>query len=162
MIKTPTGVKYSPQSFRELDQCVTCGKVGTCGYGNNCESCTKENLPKCHVCGIILREGFKNFYTYDIREEHRDGENELKASKECVVEFIYEREPLYTKISDDMCSGCINWKSRMKDVCMTCDNDFDNTEDNYKLNGNQCPECAEIMNIDYSFEEDLVSVKSLL
>lgn len=163
MIKTPTGVRYSPKQFRKLNTCLICGRASRIKKESRCPSCIAENLKDCEVCGIILRSGVKTYYLYDIRAEHREGVN-FKASKEYVIEFSYEREPFYEKFTDTLCRQCFGWQLRIKYICMTCNLPFKNTEENYKLNGNQCGDCAGILEMQelsgspYSLG---VSVKSL-
>ncbi len=142
MIKKSTGVKFTPQEFRLLAQCVRCGKAGG-DFVEVCKSCSEANVPSCSMCEILMRNGVHKFYTYDIKEEHRSGEVGFKVSKELVREFEYEMEydnPLNT---ENLCGDCIGWQKDMKNRCRDCKKCFINTKENYQSNGNFCAKCSE-------------------
>ena len=141
MIKKFTGVKFTPQEFRLLVQCLRCGKASNM-IGDVCDNCLALALPECSMCEILLRNGTHKFYTYDIKEDHRSGEEGFKASKEFVREFEYivdYNNPLNTEM---LCGDCLGWQGRMKNRCKGCERCFINTRENYKANGNYCEKCA--------------------
>ena len=141
MIKKFTGVEYTPQEFRKLNQCLRCGKATTISKESLCEKCAKENLPNCEMCEIILKKGVKEHFLYDTKEYKREEDLIQKVSKELVKEFSWEEDNdnIYSKT---LCKSCQDWESRMRNICWLCDNSFINSRENYKLNGNMCPECA--------------------
>lgn len=141
MIKKETGVEFSPKDFRKLEQCVSCLKASHIKYGRKCEVCTGISFKYCENCECILREGLHQFYSYDNQEVHRELETEFLASKESVREFIFE-EVLLPLVNEKVCARCSELGfTGMKDICFWCDNDFSNSEVNYKLNGNTCEDC---------------------
>lgn len=142
MIKKQTGRKFTPDDFRKLNQCVQCGKASEIKKGELCPDCTALDLGKCEICEMVLRTGLQTYYTYDIQDDHRDTGVEFKANKASVKEFVYQEMPYHPKYSDNLCSGCVDWDKRMKDICWNCDNDFTNTKENYKTNGNMCELCS--------------------
>ena len=84
-----------------------------------------------------------SFYTYDNRDTYRDSGVQFLVSKELIREFSYEKLPSYPQVGiSDICLGCANIESRIKDICFWCDNDFNNNVENYKLNGNTCEDCV--------------------
>ena len=89
---------------------------------------------------IVLKTGEQKHYTYDIREIKRDEEKIQYLSKEPMREFV-ELEEVNNKYSDTLCVDCKDWEKRMKDICFLCDNDFSNSREHYKLNGNMCHKC---------------------
>ena len=114
----------------------------------------KNKLKDYKELKVVLRKGLHKFYTYDTREVHRDGSVEFNPIKELVREFTYHDYPAYEQYSDTMCVGCIGWEEKIKDVCWMCDNDFTNSRENYKLNGNMCEHCsARFENIDSNDKE---------
>lgn len=141
MIRKDTGVRLTPLEFRALNYCIGCGKMLQITYGSKCQECLEKNLVHCEMCEILLEKGIRKHYSYDIREDKRDEELIQKVSKELVREFL-ELEEIDNKFSDTLCKSCFGWEDRMKDICFMCDNDFSNSREHYKLNGNMCPECA--------------------
>lgn len=142
MKKKLTGVSFTPNQFRELHQCVECGKAGKYGEEQKCESCIKLNLKHCDMCEILLRNGVFAFYTYDIKEDHRENGVEFKANKERIREFIYYKE--YFEWHDQLCAECMGWEKNVKNKCWGTGVTFKNTKENYKLNGNMHPEYAQL------------------
>ncbi len=142
MTKKIAGRVFEPKEFRKYKQCLSCGFAILKNEKDNCYECIKKDLKFCEVCEIILRSGLQIYYSYDIREQTRSEDLKLKISKEPVREFIHREFPLYPKATEVLCTGCIDWKSMIKDICVWCDNDFVNGEENYKLNGNSCNECT--------------------
>lgn len=142
MIKKATGLKFTPEEFRKLEKCASCLKASPIEYGQKCEICSKINFRYCSHCECVLREGLHQFYSYDNRDNHRDADVEMLPSKELIREFVFEE--ILPPLSPDeiMCEGCKGWKSRIKDICFWCDNDFFNNEEHYKLNGNSCEVCV--------------------
>jgi len=145
MIKKTTGVTFTPQEFRELNQCVCCGKADKIQYGGFCSECSKINHKYCDICEVVLRKGKYKFYNYDNRDDRKEFDIKFKAIKKIVREFVTEEERDNFG-SEILCKDCIGWENRMKDICWKCDNDFTNTKENYKLNGNMCEECALLFN----------------
>lgn len=140
MVKKQTGRKLTPQEFRKLNNCVFCGKAETIPHGGRCEECAKIDFKHCEICELVLRTEPYTSYVYDIREDHR--EIEFKVNKEYVIEFVYSENPYYKKHSDTLCEGCVDWEKTMKDICWSCDNDFYNNKEHYKINGNLCEVCV--------------------
>jgi hypothetical protein len=141
MIRKHTGVIFTPKEFRELNYCVGCSKMLEIQFGGKCPECLEKNLQPCEMCEIMLESGKHKHYSYDIREDKRDGERVQYVSKKLVREFL-EIEEKDNKYSDTLCKFCQGWESRIKDICFLCDNDFVNSREHYKLNGNMCPECS--------------------
>lgn len=138
MVKNPTGVTYTPKEFKKMVQCLRCGKACTKLDDGLCDSCKMVNAKPCKTCEILLRQGECRFYSYDIKEFHRE-EGKFTASKELVREFSCDKA--YVKESDDYCVSCLNedLESLRKDWCYICNAHFNNTVENYKANGNFCP-----------------------
>ena len=105
-------------------QCLRCGIFG---QERICEIC--KPLKKCEVCSIILRKSFR-FYRYD-------------PNKRGTVyrEHTYIIKSPYPPMSELMCKGCDNWEDGMKLWCFKCGEWFENTLNNYKINGNFCDNC---------------------
>jgi hypothetical protein len=141
MIRKSTGVVFSPQEFRELNNCLGCGRALKIAPLEKCQDCRDKNLTPCEMCEIILETGIHTHYTYDIRENKREGDREQYVSKESMREFL-ETEEVDNKYSNTLCKSCQDWENRIKDICWMCDNDFSNTKENYKLNGNMCEICS--------------------
>ena len=137
-----TGIKFTPEQFRLLNQCVECGKASLIGKNSKCDSCIFDNFPHCMICGIVLRDGVHKFWAYDAQEEKRDEDVLMKVSKEIINEFTFEEESLYIKFSDTLCVECSELGKMMKNKCWICEKEFDNTVGNYKINGNQCRLCS--------------------
>lgn len=146
MTKKQTGRSFSPEEFRALPKCLGCGIV-LAQEIPYCEECHKQEVIKCEMCEAVLREGQWKAYAYDIKEVYRDNKD-LKVSKERVIEFFYYTESMAVKAEDGLCTGCVDWKTRMKNICFLCDNDFENTKENYKLNGNMCEFCSPQFELD--------------
>lgn len=142
MIKQPTGKKYKPADFRKLNQCVYCGLAQLISEGEACEPCKAKNYKNCECCEAVLRKGTYKVYTYDTREIHRDGRVDFNPIKELVKEFVSDEKPYHEQWSETLCVGCINWFEKVRNVCWMCENDFENTLQNYKLNGNVCGHCS--------------------
>lgn len=147
MLKTITGIKFTPENFRKLEQCVCCLKASKINYGEKCEDCSKINFKYCEMCESILRSGLHRYYSYDNRDTHRDNGIGFLASKEMIREFVFEETLPIIPINETICENCKGWKEWMKDICYWCDNDFLNNKDNYKINGNMCEECAWLTSI---------------
>lgn len=150
MIKQATGVSYTPKEFRKLNQCVQCGIAGEIDYDAKCGKCSLENISCCNMCDSLLREGKFIFYTYDIKDDYRDGGINLRATKSkktigLINEFTYESE--FSHSREDLCDRCIGWEDRKKNLCWKCGIGFTNTKENYKLNGNMCEYCSKIYKI---------------
>lgn len=143
--KKATEVISTPKEFRELNQCVYCGKADKIEYGGICNECKKLNYKNCDICEIVLRNGIYKFYSYDNREDKRESDIEFKAQKNNVREFVTIEE-IHNIHDEKLCKNCVGWEKRMKDICWKCNNDFYNTKENYKLNGNLCEECALLFN----------------
>lgn len=142
MIKTQTGIVYTPKEFKKLNQCVNCGKANKNDYAKKCDECKILDLKKCDICEIVLRTGLTTYYTYDTFTTHRDSDVGFKASKNLVREFTYQDYPYSEKHSENLCVGCKDWKTDMKDKCAGCGSKFDNFKDYYKRNGNMCRICV--------------------
>lgn len=140
MTRKSTGTKFTPQEFKKLNYCVECGKVLDIKHGGKCKECLDNNLVPCEICEVLLRKGIFNYYSYDIRENKREDVIPY-VSKQLVREFL-EIKKVNNKFSDTLCKDCQDWESKVKDICWKCDNDFNNSRENYKLNGNMCPECV--------------------
>lgn len=143
MIKHPTGIMFTSEEFRLRDQCLRCGRSFE-SLNNDllCEQCSKENLQHCDMCEVLIRNGKYRFFTYDIRKDHRDGEEGFKASKEYVREFTYFENFNDGDGSGGTCDACKALIKTIKHVCGNCGNPFNNTEENYKVNGNTCGMCS--------------------
>lgn len=148
-----TGVVYTPIDFRKLNQCIQCGHALNIKYGKKCKACKLINLSQCKTCGILLREGLYERYTYDNRKIHRENPNGFKASRELIREFKYIEGPLYKKHDNETCEDCFNLESRIKNVCWFCDVKFKNNKKNYKINGNICPSC--IFGLEKNYEQNI-------
>lgn len=140
MIRKPTGVKFTPQEFRELNYCLGCSRMLKIGKKEKCLECIAKDLKPCEVCGRLLEKGIHKHYAYDIKEDKRDEELIHYVSKKNVKEFL-EIEEVDNIFSDTLCVDCKDWKSKIKNVCWICGDDFHNSEDYYKLNGNMCELC---------------------
>ena len=139
MIKKATGLVLSPSDFRELNYCIQCGKMTDCLVNKKCSECL--DLVPCEMCEVLLHDGERKFYSYDTKEQKRDEDLIQYTSKQSIREFL-EIEIESNKFSETLCKSCVGWEKRVKDVCFLCDNDFKNSREHYKLNGNMCPECA--------------------
>lgn len=142
MNKKPTGVKFTPDEFRLLNKCERCGKACHISTGELCRDCFMADVPSCKMCDVLLRQGNSKFYTYDIKEDHREGEVGFKASKECVREFSYSTEFNNPFNLEGLCSECVDWQQKVKNKCVSCDMNFINSGEHYKINGNFCGNCA--------------------
>lgn len=145
MIKSQTGITFTPAEFRKLNTCLSCGKASDIKKGKQCDSCMSKNLQHCDMCEIILRNGEIEYYSYDIKDDFRIEELDFKASKELVKEFKYTETENNPIRPDLLCSVCVNWESRMKNKCWDCGCNFINNKLNYKLNGNMCRVCADYL-----------------
>lgn len=143
--KKLTGVIFTPQEFRELKQCVCCGKAENILEGELCCECKKVDYKNCEICEIVLRKGIYNFYSYDNREDKRESDTKFHGQKNNIREFITIKE-IDNIENNTLCKNCIDWEKKMSDICWKCDNDFYNNKEHYKLNGNLCEECALIFN----------------
>lgn len=85
-----------------------------------------KDLQKCKICSILLRHAFR-FYKYNLNS---DGDYN---------EISYVIVSPYPPFKPNMCYGCIGWELGMKYWCYVCGKWFDNTLENYKVNGNCCP-----------------------
>lgn len=144
MRKIKTGVYYTPQEFRLLNQCVRCGHALAIEKGGMCDECRLKNLPICEICGIVLRVGLHEFYTYDNKDNHRDNGKQFLPSKEMIREFVYEKQSSYPQVNgSEICSGCamIDY-SRIKDICYWCGRNFINSVEHYHKFGNTCEVCV--------------------
>lgn len=144
MIKKPTGKEYISSEFRELVQCLNCGKAHKTDlkdYQFICDYCKSLNLKKCEICTIILRTIPMLYFTYDTQEYYRGEENGFKTNAKIVREFMYTRKPLFPAYDENICQGCKDWESDIKNECFTCGEDFINLKENYKCNGNICKLC---------------------
>ena len=150
-----TGVVFTPQEFRTLHQCLTCGKAELIKNGERCSTCKPIEIKQCEICSIILRDGIFNFYSYDIKDEKRHTAVEFKPNKKFVREFA-SRETIENIFSETLCKTCADYKNRMKDICVRCDNDFYNNKEHYKEHANVCPVCVNQIEADYviGFPED--------
>jgi len=112
------------EEFLSGVQCLRCGVFGT---QKVCEVC--KHFKKCKICSIILRNEFR-FYRYD-------------PNKKGTIyrEFSYIIVSPYPPKTKDECVGCKNWELGMKYRCYGCGNWFQNNLNNYKINGNFCPNC---------------------
>ena len=104
------------------------------------------------MCEILIRDGKHIFYAYDIKDEHRVGEEGFKASKELVREFQYEVEYHNSDNTEGLCTDCIDWHKDMKNRCRGCEMLFKNDRSHYKENGNYCGRCSDISIIDHEPE----------
>ncbi len=152
MFKKTTGVKYTPQEFRKLNQCLTCGKADSyIEVESQCNECQAKGFKKCKYCEIVLKEGVMIRYTYDIKEFRVDEEKRFKAKEQMIAEFSYESLPISEKFSEDECEDCALSGEGMKNICFWCDEDFKNNLEYYKLNGNTCEKCLT------KFQEDEIN-----
>lgn len=149
IIKKQTGRKFTPEAFRKLDKCNNCGKAGI-WIQERCDECTSLVFRECAICDFALRTEQQKFYAYDNRAVHRDNRDVFLLSKELIWEFSSTDEPKYPAVSESLCSGCVGWQERMKDICWMCDNDFENDLFNYKLNGNMCEFCSTLFEKNYA------------
>lgn len=141
MKKKRTGIAYTPYEFRRLNQCTECGYATNILYGERCNDCVCANRNQCKMCECVLWKGERTMYTYDIFDSYRENGVEFKVSKKMIREFIYKKLPYREQITNDLCAGCVDWKKRIKNICFKCKKRFNNTEQNYKLNGNFCQIC---------------------
>lgn len=141
-----TGTIYEPKEFRKYVQCLHCGRACNpiCLVQGKCERCFIIDLKDCEICGVLLREDYHPFYSYDIREGHRNLDIEFTAISEPVREFVSIEKGKYPKHSKTRCIGCKNFEKGIKNKCYWCKSKFKNSEDNYKLNGNMCDGCIKI------------------
>lgn len=145
MIKKLTGVEYTPEEFRTLKQCVRCGHAVKNILGEVCEPCFDQKVGQCDMCEVLLRNGVYSLYTYDIKSEHREGEDFI-VSKQSVREFEYQVEFNNPANDDFLCGSCITWGNEIRNHCGGCDKHFLNDRENYKENGNFCGECSHKIN----------------
>lgn len=141
MKKNSTGVKFTPEEFRKLNQCLQCGKAKLDHVDGVCIECVEKNIPKCDMCDILLRTGEQTFTMYDNQEEHRDGEDMIPMKRD-VIEFEYKKNYPVSYPIDNLCIDCIDWEERMTDKCWCCKRKFFNSKENFKENGNLCELCA--------------------
>lgn len=140
--KKPTGRVCTPKQFRVLNQCIECGKAGMQDKETKCDDCMKLELNHCEMCTILLRNGTYKFYTYDIKDDKRSDDVQFILSKNGVREFTYEKT--YCENVEGLCHKCVDWKTKIKNICWGTHTTFKNTKENYKLNGNMRPEYAEL------------------
>lgn len=144
MIKKSTGLVLTPNQYRSFEQCVMCSKASEIPYKGKCEDCVSIDFKYCEICEKVLRGGLHKFYSYDNRDIHRDVGISFLASKENVREFVFEEMLPDLQDGQTKCYDCIDFEKRVKDICFWCDNDFTNSVENYKINGNSCKECVAI------------------
>lgn len=142
MQKTKTGVCFTPEEYRNLNHCVSCSKACAIGYGEMCDECKATPMKFCDVCGIRLRDGSEKFYKYDNNDDLRDHNDDLKVSKNLIREFVILRSPFSPPLTDSLCTGCQDWKKKIKHTCWVCGDEFENSKENYKENGNCCGKCV--------------------
>lgn len=152
MNKKLTGVIYTAREFRKLNQCLRCGKVSDIEIESLCDECKEMNLSNCEICEIVLRKGIHKFYTYNTKDRHLEDESDLKPNTKLVKEYCVRKESLYPQFSETLCSGCADWESQMKNKCWCCRNVFENSKENYKLNGNMCVKCMPLFELNYDEE----------
>ncbi len=140
MFKKLTGVNYSPDEFRKRKICLFCGRA-TITENDMCDECILKNYKICDMCGIVLRKGTYTFYFYDNRDEKRENEFGFKINKSMIREFSYTVNK-DNHNEENICRDCENWKIHMHNKCCECKKDFENTKENYKINGNMCPTCS--------------------
>lgn len=143
MIKIPTGITFTPSEFKTLNKCTECGRASKIDYGGRCNMCILAERKHCKVCDIILRTGSQRYYAYDIKEEYRGDTYEFKANKNAVCEFYYIKDSYYPPYSEDMCIGCVGFEVLIQNRCWVCKDEFDNSVEHYKINGNTCLACAD-------------------
>lgn len=141
MIKRKTGVEYTPEQYRKLNRCLTCGKACDIKKESLCKNCLAKNFKRCEICEIILKEGWHKYYKYDTKENLRDVDLHFKVSKNIVKEFLIKDKHDKLKC-ENICNSCIGWEQRIKNICYWCDKEFINNKENYKLYGNACIECV--------------------
>lgn len=141
MIKSRTNIQYTPEEYRKLNRCLTCGKADNIEKESHCNKCSEIQFKKCDMCESILREGWCEYFKYDTKEYPRDVDVEFKVSKNIVKEFLIL--DFHEKLkSDTYCNSCIDWEKRIKNICYWCDNNFINNKQRYKLYGNACENCV--------------------
>jgi hypothetical protein len=152
-VKRATGVEYTPQEFRKLKECIECGKATPTvkpfkkAKGQRCEQCRSVVIPHCEMCDVLLRNGKHVFYTYDIKNDHREQGVGFKVSKELVREFEYELDFSNPLNDYSLCKFCTDWEMDFSTVCGMCDKLFPNTKEHYKEHGNLCKHCIEEVDI---------------
>lgn len=139
MIKKLTGIIFDMHEFKKLNECIQCGKAQKIKKDTICEKCINKNIPKCKMCEILLRSEEEEIFTYDCKDSHREG-MKFKPIVKDVREFSYKSKIIESK--DGLCNRCIDWRKRKKNMCFNCDGYFENTDENYKLNGNLCRFCV--------------------
>lgn len=140
--RVPTGRTYTPDEFRVKETCVRCGKACDVPRGGTCDDCRWQDVPKCNLCGRLGRVGHFTFYTYDIKDHHRNEDFGFKASQEDVREFTYTEPHDILLNAEGLCAGCAGWRTRMKCTCWKCGVKFPNEFEHYKQHGNMCAGCA--------------------
>ena len=139
MRTSETGVEFEPKVFRKLNYCLGCSRKLEIPKKSFCVECQAKNLSKCQVCECRLEKGLHKHYYYYSGIFDRD-EVVARSNKACLIEFL-EVSEYDNKHSNTLCKSCKDWQKRIKDVCYMCDNDFKNSREHYKLNGNMCQEC---------------------
>lgn len=127
-----TGVQYKTRlvnlGHKRGVFCLTCGIYAR---GLICKSCKK--LSKCKLCGIVCKVNPTNkLYTY------RRVQGDRKISNELYQEINTKCQTL-TK--DGLCETCIDWESRVKNICYFCGKNFKNSFLHYRDKGNCCIDC---------------------
>ena len=110
--------------FLSGKQCLRCGIFGT---EKVCKLC--KDLKKCRICTIILRPEFV-FYKYT-----------PNTKGTFYKEHSYIIVSPYPPFIKNQCYDCIGWELGMKYWCYGCGEWFQNTLNNYKINGNFCDKC---------------------
>jgi len=139
MSKKLTGIIFTPEEFRKLNECLQCGKAQPIKKNKVCPDCKIKNLKKCELCEILLRPEDTNLFTYDTQEYFRDNLR-FKPLVDSIREFTYITPKVESK--DGLCSRCVDWETRMKKYCWVCNSYFENDKDHYKMHGNMCRYCA--------------------
>lgn len=145
MQKVFTGRIFTNEEYFSRFRCLQCGIIITddnkCEEQKLCIKCKELDLKRCEGCTILCREGLSMFYNYDSEEEivikeRKKNKRNKTGYKEFLTAEMKERE------TKTLCKTCIDWKSKVKDVCFDCGRSFDNTPSHYKSNGNYCISCV--------------------
>lgn len=128
-MRKKTGVIISKQQYAENMYCVRCARIGDTRL---CDAC--RDWMHCEGCGLILRNEYQ-FYTY---RQYKVG-NEWNYS-----EYVQIKKPFSPPAENGKtCLECVDWKSKIKHICKSCQDTFLNTPDLYRRNGNLCLQCSE-------------------
>lgn len=141
-MKKSTGKKISVEDFHKEEKCLRCGIM--CGELKQiCDNCT--DYRKCNVCEALMRNIPYVTYEYIYKV--------VKGTK-FYEEIVKTNNPISKESTiEGTCEDCVDYTSRIKSRCYVCSARFKNTPENYKMYGNTCSECVDL--IEVKFDEQM-------